>query len=85
MDKDILKSNVELVFSVLNSRKDHFLSVSEIMKILLEEYHTNMTIQTVINQLDKIKVINNFFEEKTERRGLKKVPTKVFTITKPNP
>ncbi len=80
MDNSTLKSNVELVFSVLNTNRNQFLSISEIIKILFEDYCTNMNIQTVVNQLDKIKTINSFFQEKIERRGIKNIPTRVFAI-----
>lgn len=85
MSHNPLKCSITLVFSVLKDNVGIFLSVREINRNLFENYNTNMTIETIVCAIDKLKVVNPNIKEREERRGIKRIPVKVFSLIQNEP
>lgn len=80
MSNNPLNCSLTLVFEVLHVNSPDFLSVREINKYLYENYNTNMSIDTIIRAIDKLKTVNGNIAERIERRGEKRIPVKVFSL-----
>lgn len=69
-----------MVFSAMATAPGIWLSVSEIRNKIFENESEYLSVPTIVRAIDEINHIRGDMEEKQERRGVLRIPTKVFSL-----
>lgn len=82
MLKKISEKPTVLVFQVLDSAAPGFLSISDIISKLYENYGLNCTVHTVSDYVKMLQCTNTAIISRIERRGRTNQPVTVYSILK---
>lgn len=69
-----------MVFDTLVCSHDEYLSIKDIRNKIFERESEYLNVETIVRAIDDINHVRGDIHETTDRRGVHKVPVKVFKL-----